>query len=132
GEPQVTERPGALAVRDEPDQRRQLALFATDLADIVERLGPAYEMLRTAAAVEPEAGAVYAEMNGYRLVNMTRVAQWIAARGPLRMTVDEAAGTIWTLASPDVARLLRDGRGMSKAEYARWLEDALVRVLLPD
>jgi len=128
----VTERPEAHAVRDEPDQRRQIHLFARDMAAMSTRVRPVYEIMRTASAVEPEMAAVFTEMDGYRLRNMREVAGWIAARGPLRVDVDRAAETIWALASPDVGRLLCEGRGWTEDDHAAWLEDALARTLLPD
>jgi AcrR family transcriptional regulator len=128
----VTDRDEAGAVRDEPDQRRQLHLFARDIAAISERVRPVYEIMRTASAVEPEMAAVYAEMDGYRLRNMSRVAGWLSARGPLRVDIDRAAEIIWALASPELARMLCDGRGWSRDQYADWLEDALARTLLSD
>jgi AcrR family transcriptional regulator len=128
----VMERPEAQAVRDETDPRRQIHRFAGDIAAISARVRPVYEMLRTASAVEPEMAAVLAEMDRYRLANMTRAAEWFAARGPLRVPVADAAATIWVLASPDVARLLCDGLGRSTDEYAAWLGAALERALLPD
>jgi hypothetical protein len=87
---------------------------------------------RRASAVEPDVAAVFAEMEGYRFANMRQAAGWFAARGPLRVDVDRAAETIWVLASPDVARMLCDGRGFGEAEHADWLEDMLVRTLLPE
>ena len=131
GEANVMDRPQARAVRDEPDQRRQLHLFARDIAEVVERVRPVYEILRTAAAVEPDMAAVHAEMDTYRLRNMRQVAGWLAERGPLRVDVDRAAQIIWTLASPDVARMLCDGQRWSPDDYAEWLEDSLTRILLP-
>jgi hypothetical protein len=86
--------------------------------------------MRSAAAVEPEMAATFAEMDGYRLRNMGQVAEWIRARGPLRVDVDRAAEVIWALASPDVARMLCDGRGWTEDEHAAWLEDALIHALL--
>jgi AcrR family transcriptional regulator len=128
----VMERPEALAVRDETDQRRQLRLLAQDLAATVARVGPVFEMMRTAASVEPAMAAVYAEMQGYRAANLRRAIDWVAARGPLRVEVERAADTLWVLAAPDVARLLCDGKGWSTDDYAAWLEDLLVRALLAD
>jgi AcrR family transcriptional regulator len=128
----VLDRPEAHAVRDEPDQRRQIHAFARDMAAVSARVGPVYEILRTAAAVEPEMAAIHAEMDSYRLRNMTQAAQWIAARGALRFDTERAGEVIWALASPDVARMLCDGRGWTRDDYGQWLEDALVRVLLPD
>src|SRR5688572_15504147 len=49
----VMERPEMLAVRDEPDQHRQVELLADALSRIVEQVGPVFEMLRAAATVEP-------------------------------------------------------------------------------
>ncbi len=126
----VMERPEALAVRDEVDQRRQIALLAHDLADVVSRVGPVFEIMRTAASVEPAMAEVYAEMQGYRLENMRHAIRWIAARGPLRLPVARAAETLWALAAPDTARLLVQSRGWSTKQYGDWLADVLTRVLL--
>jgi hypothetical protein len=71
-------------------------------------------------------------MDGHRLRNMTQAARWIAKRGRLRVSVDRAGEIIWTLTSPDVGRLLCETRGWSDDDYASWLEDSLVRLLLPD
>ena len=128
----VFDRPEAIAVRDETDQRRQLHLFAQDMARVVPRVRPVYEILRTAAAVEPEAAAVRREMDGYRLENMRRIAGWLAERGPLRMDVDDAAELIWVQASPDVATMLLLGREWDTEQYAEWLEQTLARLLLPE
>jgi AcrR family transcriptional regulator len=126
----VLDRPEAQAVRDEPDQRRQLHLFALDMAAVSTRVRPVYEILRTASAVEPEMAAIHAEMDGYRLQNMTEAARWLEAHGPLRVEVDRAGEIIWALASPDVARMLCDVRGWTQDEYATWLEGTLAAALL--
>ncbi len=127
----VMERPEALAVRDEPDQRRQVQLLADDLSRVVERVGPVFELMRTAASVEPAMAKVFAEMQGYRLKNMSVAIGWLAARGPLRLSLEDAAETLWILAAPDTARMLRDGRGWTRERYAAWLADSLTQVLLP-
>lgn len=132
GDANVTDRPEARAVKDAPTQREQVHRFARDIAEISARVRPVYEMLRTAASVEPDVAPVFAEMDGHRFENMRRVAGWLADAGPLRVDVDRAAETIFALASPDVARMLCDGRGWSAEQYADWLEDALERALLPD
>jgi AcrR family transcriptional regulator len=132
GDASVTDRPEAQAVKEAPTQREQLHGFARDIASISAGVRPVYEMLRTAASVEPDVAPVLAEMDGHRFENMHRVATWLADRGPLRVDLERAAETIFALASPDVARMLCDGRGWSDDQYADWLEDALVRALLPD
>jgi AcrR family transcriptional regulator len=132
GEASVTETPEAQAVRDEPDQRRQLQLFAQEIATISARVRPVFEILRTASAVDPDIAPIYAEMEGHRLRNMHQVAEWTAAHGKLRVPVERAAEIIWTLTSPDVARLLCDTRGWTNDAYASWLADTLTKTLLPD
>jgi AcrR family transcriptional regulator len=127
----VMERPELLAVRDEPDPRRQVELLGDAMSRIVEQVGPVFEMMRAAAAVEPAMADVHAEMQGYRLRNMTVAIGWLRARGPLRVPDDEAAETLWTLAAPDTARQLRHDRGWSRQRYAAWLSDTLARALLP-
>lgn len=132
GEANVTERPETAAIQSETDRRRQIRLFALDIVEVLGRVGPVFEILRTAAAVEPDAAAVYTEMNGYRLANMRRMAGWLAANGPLKIDVDRAAETLWVIAGPDSARLLMEGRGWSPSQFAAWLEEVLVAALLPD
>jgi AcrR family transcriptional regulator len=126
----VTDRPEAHAVRDELDQLEQLRLFARDIATVLERVRPVYEILRNAAAVDAELLAVTQEMDNNRLKQLRKIAGWLAARGPLRVDVDRASEIIWAIASPDVARMLCGDRGWTVDDYATWLEDTLVRTLL--
>ena len=128
----VTQRSDAQAIKDEVDQRRQIELFATFITGVSTELRPVFEILRTASAVEPEMAKVFEEMDRFRMQNMQTYARWIAARGPLRVSTRRAGEIIWTLASPDVARMLCDELGWSQAKHARWLSDTLARTLLPD
>lgn len=130
GAANVLDRPEAQAVRDEPDQRRQIRLFARDIAAISERVRPVFEILRTASAVEPEMAAVYATMDQQRLRNMTEAARWIAANGRLRVPVERAGEIVWAITSPDVARMLCDVQGWTQNAHAAWIEDTLTRLLL--
>ena len=82
----VTQRPDALAIRDEVDQRQQIELFAGFLAGISTELRPVFEILRTASAVEPEMAKVFEEMDRFRMKNMQTYGRWIAAGGPLRVS----------------------------------------------
>jgi AcrR family transcriptional regulator len=128
----VRERPDALAVRDEVDQRKQIELFASFITGVSTQLRPVFEILRTASAVEPEMAHVFEEMDRFRMKNMQTYAKWIAARGPLRVSTRRAGEIIWTLASPDVGRMLCDELGWTQTQHARWLTDTLTRTLLPD
>jgi AcrR family transcriptional regulator len=127
----VVDRPEPQSVRQERDQRVQLAAFATG----IEATRPLDDILRSAAEVDAEVGALRNDLQlRQRRSAMTTFAEWLAANGPLRNGIDtsEAGSVIWTLTSPEVHRLLRDGCGWSHQRFARWLEDTLVRTLLPD
>ncbi|MGD9796610.1 MAG: TetR/AcrR family transcriptional regulator [Acidimicrobiia bacterium] len=128
----VMDRPEARAVQEGADPRAQLDLFALDMASVSTRVRPVYEILRTAAAVEPAMAAVHAEMDGYRLENMRRFVDWLGRDARLRVSPDRAAEIVWALASPDVARMLCDARGWTEADHAAWLQDTLARTLLDD
>jgi AcrR family transcriptional regulator len=128
--PNARERPEALAIKREQDQRKQIELFASFIAELSTNIRPIFEMLRTASAVEPEAADVFREMDRYRLHNMQVYARWIAARGTLRVSTRRAAEMMWALASPDVGRMLCDELGWSQRQHANWLADTLGRALL--
>jgi len=128
----LTERADMHAVKDELDPRRQIELFADLITGVSTQLRPVYEILRTASAVEPEMAEVFEEMDRFRMKNMQTYAKWFAARGPLRVPTTRAGEIIWTLASPDVGRMLCDELGWSQAQHARWLADTLIASLLPE
>ncbi len=119
-------------VRAEPSQRKQIAGFAADVAQIQERAVPVDDIIRSAAAVDPEIAAFRARMHGFRYDNMRQFVSWLAANGSFRggISQDEAAAVVWTLAGPEVHRLLRTERGWSRERYAAWLADTLTRTLL--
>jgi AcrR family transcriptional regulator len=127
----VMDRPEARAVRDDPDQRAQIDGFARDIAALSTRIRPIYEVLRTAGAVDAEAGEVHREMEQHRLDGMGRLAGWLAEHGPLLVDIDRARDVIFTVASPDVARLLCDVRGWTEDEHAAWMSGVLAAALLP-
>ena len=49
----ITQTPEARVIRDETDQHKQIELFAAWITGISTNLRPIFEILRTAAAVEP-------------------------------------------------------------------------------
>jgi AcrR family transcriptional regulator len=128
----ITQRPDALAIKNETDHGKQIEMIAKFIAGISTGLRPVFEVLRTASAVEPEMARVFVEMDRYRMINMQTYAKWIAARGPLRVSTRRAGEIIWALASPDVARMLCEEIGWTESQHARWLADTLIRTLLAD
>jgi AcrR family transcriptional regulator len=128
----MLERPDPLLLRDEPDQRRQLAMFAEGMTGQMERVRPFDDILRSAAAVDPEVAALREDLQQrQRRGAMTTIAGWLAARGPLRDGVEGAAAVLWTLTSPEVNHMLRVDWGWSPEQYESWLRTTLEAALLP-
>ena len=129
----MLERPPIQAVSQEPDQHRQLQMFAQVVASNLDQVAIVSEIMTDAAKVEPDFDRILQKLNKQRLEHMTFAVQQIASNGPFREKVDEAyaTDTVWTLTSPDVFLLLRRDRGWSKEKYAQWLADMLIEVLLP-
>jgi AcrR family transcriptional regulator len=129
----VIDREAPREVRAERDQGRQLALFARDIASIIERARPVDDIMRGAAAVDVEVAALRAGLQEQRHRNMRVLVGWVAANGPLRdgLGEDEAAAIVWTLTSPEVHGLLRVARGWTAERYVAWLGETLKATLLP-
>lgn len=131
--PKVLDQAGPQAVRAETDQRRQVAMFAADVAGRMSRIRPVDDVIRSAGAVDPELAERRAAMQRTRLANLRTFVEWLAANGPLRdgLTVDDATATVWSMAGPDMHRLLVDDLGWDHEHYAAWLHGTLEAALLP-
>ena len=122
-------------MRAESDQRRQISLFATGMAGELERMRPLDDVLRSAAAADPDVAAARHEQNDVqRHAAMATVIGWVRARGQLRSGLDDAAAAdvVWTLTSPEVHHMLLTTRGWTRSQYETWLRETLERALLPD
>ena len=129
----VLDREGPQAMRREPDQRRQIAMFARGMAGQLERIRPVDDILRSAAVVDPDARALRDDLQlRQRRAAMAQVVTWIAANGGLKSstTVVQATDTVWTLTSPEVHQLLREHCGWTADQYREWLRDTLESTLL--
>jgi AcrR family transcriptional regulator len=129
----VLDRDGPQAMRRETDQRRQVQMFASGMSAQLERLRPLDDILRSAAAVDPDARALRDDLQRrQRRAAMTQVVTWIAANGELRdgMPISQATDIVWTLTSPEVHQLLREQCGWPSEQYAEWLRATLESSLL--
>ena len=129
----ILQRPGPQQMRQAPDQHQQLRLIAHGIGEVLQRAGPLFDVMRSAALVDPEIALLYQRLQEERLRNMREIVEWVAVNGPLRsaLSVGDAADILWTFTSADVQRLLTIDRGWSPEQYAQWLADALTRLLLP-
>jgi AcrR family transcriptional regulator len=132
-EVQVEERPAIRAIVDEPDPRRQVALYAATQPGIHRRAGALLRALRDARAGDLELDRLWNEMEAWRLAGQGRFVAHLAAQGALRpdRSLEEATDLVWTLCSLAVHDLLVLERGWLEERYQAWLESTLVRDLLP-
>jgi hypothetical protein len=108
-------------------------LFAVDIAGILERVAPVFEIMRAAAKTEPDIAELLSKLHEERLQNLATVVQRLSAYSALREGLDDeqAAEIVWTITNPGVFSLLTVDRGWSRERYVHWLGDTLARLLLP-
>lgn len=128
----LLQRDGPRAVLKETDPVHLLQLFSQDIAGILERVAPIFEVIRIAAKTEPEIADLLKNLLDQRFQNLAVVTKQLASLGSLREDVDESQATeiIWTITSPEVYGLLITDRRWTKEHYVDWLSDTLVRLLL--
>lgn len=124
----LLQRPGPQAVLREPDPAVRLHLFAADIVLILERVAPLFAVARAAASSEPEIDALLRGILSDRLFTLTEFARSL----PLHpgMALASAGETVWALSSPELFSLFTADRAWTREQYAAWLGDSLVRLLL--
>jgi len=130
----VEERPAIRAVIDEPDPRRQVALYAATQPGIHRRAGPVLRALRDAKATDPELERLWSDLEAWRLEGQGRFVARLAELGVLRpsLPVPEAGDIVWTLCSLAVYDMVVLERGWRVERYEAWLVDLLTQQLLGD
>jgi AcrR family transcriptional regulator len=120
------------AVLDEPDPERALRLNARNSRRVKSRIAPLGEVLRSAAAAEPDSAALLKRIWSDFYENQREVVKALHKRKALKrgLGVDRAADILWTLNHPDVYVLLLNDRGWSEDMYERWLGDITSEQLL--
>ena len=126
-------RAGPQKVVHESDQHLQTRGFSEGIAEIMGRAAPLFEVMRTAAKLEPDIAIMMHSLLAERAEGMKFFVKAVLENGPLRdgMTLDLAAETVWALTSGEVYTLLVTERGWSVEKYVGWLANALARILLP-
>lgn len=125
-------RPAVLAIIDEPEPARKLALFAAMAADISERVGPVHRVLRAAAATDTGAEELVERAERQRLTGSRGPAEHLAEIGALRagLTAESAAQQIYALTGTEVFERLTTTCGWTSADYREWLARLLAATLL--
>lgn len=130
----LLDQSGPQAVAAAKDQRAQLTLFASDIADVLANVAELMAVVRSAAEGDAALEGLYRNLHDGRRRNLAFVARALLAAGKLRADIDEevATATLWRLASPELFLLMTKLEGQSREQYAAWLGSTLEAALLPD
>jgi AcrR family transcriptional regulator len=115
------ERPEIKAIRAEPDLRRRFLLHARMSTIAARRMAPFLLALRGAAASEPAAAAMLAEVDRQRLAGLGVMAREAAATGQLAVSEQECLDLIWSTTDGVLWHRLVAERGWSDEQYAECL-----------
>lgn len=130
----LPERPRSKAIRQEPDPRRYLALYAGLVTEIGSRLARIYEAVRGAAGADPDVLAVWETHQAQRRQGAANVVRDVLGKGRLRDGVDAetAADIVCVLNDPGLYHQLVHERGWTPGQFQAWLGQTMQRQLLPD
>lgn len=123
----ILDREWVVDLRAEPEASRRLRILARNGRAILERTADVYEVLRSAATVDPEIRKLWERTKADRLRGQREILR-IVLRSR-KATPRAAEDTIYALGSPETYRLLVVDRGLRPDEFERWYGDALERLL---
>lgn len=113
------------------DPRQQVRMIADRIAEILDRIGPLWTVLRDAAGTDTGAADTMHAMLDRRTAAF-EVAVGLLPTHRLRASPAESVDALWALSSPDTYLMLRTIRGWSHRRYRDWLRRTLtVQLLTP-
>src|ERR1700745_4166903 len=129
----VAERPAMQAVRDEPDVRRKIAMFADGLAYRQARSARVQILIRDGRHVDDSLAPVWDKLRDEGLDGMTMLGRHLHQTGQLRdgITLDEVRDVLWNYLAIDHYERLGLFPGRAHERYARWLAGAITSALGP-
>jgi hypothetical protein len=119
-------------VMEERDPVRKLQLNARNSRAAKTRIGAMFDILRNAAAVDPECASLWELIQTDFHENQRTIVESLARLGALRPGLTVARGTdvLWTLNHPDTWSLLHERCGWSAKAYETWLAETSCAQLL--
>jgi AcrR family transcriptional regulator len=128
----LVERSEIAAIMAEPDPERKLRLHAAHAVAISQRATLVDQMLRSAAAIDPEAAELWSRGSRDRSSGMKQFAAHLEEGGHLRdgLSIQMAADRLAVLIDPEIYRLTVGVRGWTPGEHEQWLAELLIASLL--
>jgi AcrR family transcriptional regulator len=133
GDPVTVERLAYEEALGEPDPRRSLRLYASNIVRMHERHADLDEVLRTAAGSDEELRDLWRTTEDQRRKEASFIVDALMRKGALKPGLEgkTAADVLWVLTSADIFHRLVRGQGWNKECYQRWLGDTFCDQLLP-
>ncbi|MGW4521830.1 TetR/AcrR family transcriptional regulator [Amycolatopsis sp. NPDC004378] len=117
----LLERPELRAVFAESDLRQRFAAFAVFNTAAMRRTARLHGAVRGAAASDPSAAAMLAEIDRQRLDSMAEHARAAAETGQLAVAEEECRDVLWSTTDGTLWQHLVEERGWPDERYAAWL-----------
>lgn len=114
------------------DPTEIVTAYAGLISDAERRVSAIYEVVRSAAAADPEVHELWTEIDRQRLAGAKRMATLLSGKGGLRkgLSVGRARDIIWIYNDPGLHHALVGIRGWRQNRYCEWLADTLRYQLL--
>lgn len=123
----VAQRPALLAIAEEPDLRRKIAMFVHGLVQRLERSATVQILIRDGRHVDESLEPVWTTLAEEGMTGMARLADDLLQTGQLRggITRDEVRDVLWNFLAIDHYERLVLVRGWSLERYEQWLVVAI-------
>jgi AcrR family transcriptional regulator len=129
----VAARPEMQAMRDEPDVRRKIAMYAGGLAQRQARSAGVQILIRDGRHVDDSLAPIWAQLTEEGLAGMTMLGRHLLGTGQLRdgISLDEARDVLWNYLAIDPYERLVLTQRWPLDRYSRWLAHAITSALCP-
>ena len=126
----VAERAWSREALDAKDPATSLRLHARNSRRICERVADLLWAVESAAAVDTDAAALWADLQEQRRTSMRTFVQSLARKTELREDVGTITEILWAMIPTFYLRLVRDA-GWPPDRFETWLGDTFIRLWLP-
>jgi AcrR family transcriptional regulator len=119
------------ALRTNPNARAVIAGWGRLASEVTPRIAPLLLLLRAAGMLDPEAAALYDDLDRERIARMTDNATFLADAGHLAegTSVDEARDILWLTSAPELFELMVLRRGWSLTRYSAFVTQIMATVI---
>ncbi|WIV57366.1 TetR/AcrR family transcriptional regulator [Amycolatopsis nalaikhensis] len=128
----IADRDFIAAIQAEPSAARKIEMYFAHLAGVGPAVFPVQLLARDAAAADPAAAEVWAQMRAETLTAMTYFSADLLDTGEVRagLSAEDVRDVLWTYHGPEQYELLCQERGWSPQRYGEFLRAAVTAAVL--